>query len=186
MPLNRPDQPVAPQYNAPARYILVYNQEASLDIPAHGLMEITGRNDDGAFTVRRPTRDGLTGLLAVSSHSPIPAESLGQALFECWPCSVAIGLDEDGDAAEAGSMAGVSLDSFVMSTSRPGFRVLEDAVNGVAVVAPMERTLVEVVKITSTTQEANGWYPGLLYYYDPVTEVTVNTGIAIWVVDLNL
>jgi hypothetical protein len=48
------------------------------DIPSHAVVEPTGRVTDGAFEVRKPTRDGYRGVL-VNGPGVIPTGQAGEA-----------------------------------------------------------------------------------------------------------
>ena len=108
------------------RWIQVQNAGGQ-DIPAYGVVEITGNTADDAefnsfLSVRRPTRRGCPHIL-VNSHVPIAAGKRGWATrdYPVYALSESVGV---------GRMVGTAVDSFSLVKDVPGFTILGSGPTG--------------------------------------------------------
>jgi len=165
-------------------------------IPPFGIMEVNGvQTSTGAFTVTRPSEDGLTNVL-FNGSTAIAVGALGSAHMR-FPCVVAYVTDDyTGDDPVEGEIWGTAANSWYLTRAKAGFQILGGASSGRANIIPMPATWTQFVKLTSTTIDAtSGCYPatryirdveaktwtsaGTVWFFDPVTPTNATTGMYI-------
>jgi len=167
------------------RRIAFYNASGE-DIPPYACMEQDYNFESGKsaveyidyeniFHVVKPTSDGAKypGLLLFNTESIVPANGWGTATLA--PIMLAFYDDTDG-VVEPGQDVGAKSGSWALTAKGKGFKVKSyDSAQAYYVNASqrsiwveIDSNMLEVVFVTSTEKDMQGFYPGVVQRYDPI------------------
>lgn len=152
-------------------------------VPPFGIMQVTGvQTSTGAFTVTRPTQDGLSNVL-FNGSTALAAGALGSA-HQRFPCIVAYQVDsQTGNSPAVGEIWGAAASSWYLTRAKPGFQILGGSGGGNTNIIPMPSSWNQWVKLTSTTIDAtSGCYPATRYVRDVVAQTWTSAG-TVWFFD---
>lgn len=130
---------------------------------------------DSIVDVKKPDSDGARypGLLIFNSSASVGVGKSGLACID--PVCLALWDDEDG-SPEVGWSVGAKSGSWYLSMLGKGYRIKSYDSTQAYFLSASQRTVLiepddnvhEIVKITSTTKDSNGFYPGIVQRYDPI------------------
>lgn len=128
--MQRADLP--PGHVPPVLYYFVKNED-TVDAPPYAILEVTGVDGDGNFTVTRPSADDITTFL-VNGPTGIPAGARGQATAH-FPAIVGYDFDPtDEGEPQAGETWGAQSGEWTIGAGQTGITVLGGASDGLVTV----------------------------------------------------
>jgi hypothetical protein len=150
------------QLRAP-RWLPFLNAYAGI-IPGRSLVEIQSVDDNGVYTVTRPTADSIRGIVAITGPAPCPQSGYGMLAFG-GPLPV---IYNSANTPAVGDVWGAAQNSFQLTKDKSGFKVLgADTTNHIATVREVAASVDffdDYVQIKETS-------PGTNYYGASLREV---------------
>jgi len=176
------------------RGVAFYNASGET-VPPFGVMEVSpdfegGKSgvfvDDNEFRIRikKPTSDGAKypGLIIINGHLPVRNQGYGFA--STLGVGMALFSNTDGEP-DIGEDIGPKSGEWYLTAKGKGWKVKSyDSGNAYyvssalrTIFCELDSNMLEIVKVTSTTKDAQGFYPGVVQRYDPIglTWVTLFT-----------
>ncbi len=135
-------------------------------------MRLTGCDSNGILTVAKPTVDGLGAHnFVINGPQAIADDGYGICTVS-WPAEVAYA---GATAPNAREIWGPANGSWYLNRGKHGFWVVGvTGSNSTCLVFPLPRE-VAVIRKTSDTADANGYYPGQISHWDSVAKTWDDT-----------